>query len=109
MSMDPKAIARPRRRRLRGHPCPLEVKVANALDDAGITYSTPDERRAPTGLDFRIEDGSNVEIEIKWQHTERSIRQLSSADNVILLQGPKAVQFFVDLLTVRNIIQEQTA
>lgn len=76
---------------------PLEEKVRLALEHAGIDYTTPDGRRDPTGLDFRIVS-SGVEIEVKRQHTERSARQLASAPNIILLQGPLAVDQFCRLL-----------
>jgi hypothetical protein len=75
---------------------PLERKVEQALTAAGIPFSTPDERRDPTGLDFRLPHG--VEIEVTFAFTERKIRQCASARDVILLQGPKAVSLFCALL-----------
>jgi hypothetical protein len=74
----------------------LEQAVADALTAAGIRFTTPDERRDATGLDFRLETG--VEIEVKRMHSERVDRQLASAPNVILLQGPLAVSLFCGLL-----------
>lgn len=81
-------------RRIRGDP--LERAVAEALDAAGLSYTTPDSRRDATGLDFRLDTG--VEIEVKGMHTERTSRQLSENPNVILLQGPLAVSQFCGLL-----------
>lgn len=77
--------------------CPLERQVAEALDRIGVVYTQPDERRDPTGLDFRLPNG--VEIEVKRQHTDRVNRQLAENRNVILLQGPDAVRVFCDLIT----------
>lgn len=79
-----------------GTPCPLETQVAQALDGAGIAYTTPAQRRDPTGLDFRIEGG--IEIEVKRMPSPRIAAQMATAENVIALQGPVSVKFFVELL-----------
>ncbi len=78
---------------------PLERKVAKALEAVGVPFTTPDERREPTGLDFRLPNG--VEIEVKAMHTERSAKQLAAHRNVILLQGPDAVSVFCAALEGR--------
>ena len=71
---------------------PLERQVEKALIAARVPFTTPDERRDQTGLDFRLPNG--VEIEVTFAFTERKVRQCASARNVILLQGPDAVRVF---------------
>lgn len=75
---------------------PLERAVEKALIRAKIPFTTPDERRDKTGLDFRLPNG--VEIEVTFAFTERKVRQCASARNVILLQGPDAVRVFCSFI-----------
>jgi hypothetical protein len=86
---------------------PLEFMIASALMDARIDFTTPDERRDATGLDFRLSNG--VEIEVKQFHSDRANRQLASAPNVILLQGREAVAFFCSLLAAAAALTPENA
>ena len=77
-------------------PDPLEHIIATALQSAGIAYTTPDERRDHTGLDFRLANG--VEIEVKRFHSPRISAQMASADNVIAVQGEQAVRWLAGVI-----------
>lgn len=78
--------------------CPLEVQVEAALTAAGIGFTTPAQRRAPTGLDFTLDGG--IEIEVKRFHSPRIAAQMARAENVIALQGKEAVEMFCVLLNL---------
>lgn len=71
--------------------CLLEVDIAKALEAANISFT------APKRLDFYLPD-YDIFIEVKRYHTERSNDQLSTQDNVILVQGMKCVDFLCKLL-----------
>jgi len=75
---------------------PVELIIAEALRDASIGFTTPDERHDPTGLDFRLENG--VEIECKRFHSARITGQLAQAPDVIVVQGMGAAKFLARLI-----------
>lgn len=75
---------------------PMERIVADALDAAGISYATDLGGGNPSGLDFRLAGG--VEIEVKRFHSPRIAEQMSRAENVIAIQGIEAARFFAALL-----------
>jgi hypothetical protein len=75
---------------------PLEKIIADALDVCGIKYQTGFGGENPSGLDFRLPSG--VEIEVKRFHTPRISEQMSRSSEVIALQGESAVRFFAMLL-----------
>lgn len=74
----------------------LEREIAMALDNKGIRYIHESEKGGPV-LDFYLPD-FDVYIEIKQFHSDRINRQLASRENVVLLQGKKAVDFFKTML-----------
>ena len=76
---------------------PMEAIIAAALDGAGIRYTCGAE---PTRLDFQLPNG--VEIEVKQMHSPRIAEQMSRTDNVIAIQGRRAVEWFASLLTRSN-------
>jgi hypothetical protein len=74
----------------------LEKEVATALDEVGIDYLHASEVPGQL-LDFYIKD-YHIYIEIKQYFTDRIIKQLAVHEEVILLQGKKAVRFFINQL-----------
>lgn len=74
----------------------LEKEVAETLLKVGVKFNhasnTPNQR-----LDFYLLD-YDIFIEVKKFHSERSNSQLSSQDNIILIQGRKSVELFCTLL-----------
>lgn len=75
---------------------PLEREIAEALEKAGITFLTDFGGENPTGLDFGLESG--IEIEVKAWHSPRIAEQMSRARNVIAVQGPDAVAWLAQLI-----------
>ena len=75
--------------------CPLEQKIALALNAAGIEYVTDFEGKSR--LDFFLTK-HGVHIEVKGAHTPRISGQMKSAANVIVAQGDKAVELLAALL-----------
>jgi transcriptional regulator with XRE-family HTH domain len=75
---------------------PMERIVEAALRDAGVVYETDFGGGNPSGLDFRLSNG--VEIEVKRFHSDRTGQQMKRADNVIVAQGEQAVRYLADLL-----------
>lgn len=75
---------------------PMEAIVAQALDASGITYTRDLGGGNPSGLDFRLENG--IEIEVKQFHSHRIADQMARAENVIAVQGEDAVRFFASLI-----------
>jgi hypothetical protein len=75
---------------------PMEKLIADALNDAGISYVTGEGGHNPSGLDFKLSNG--IEIEVKRMHSDRIAEQMSRAENVIAVQGKEAVEFFAKLL-----------
>lgn len=74
---------------------PMEAIIAQALNKAGVGYSRDLGGGNPTGLDFGLENG--VQIEVKRFHTDRIAQQMARADNVIAVQGEGAVNYFGSL------------
>ena len=74
----------------------LEKKIAEALESAGIEFIHENEI-AEQFLDFYL-PAYDVFIEVKQFHAERIGRQMGYADNVIAVQGSKAVDFLIDIL-----------
>lgn len=82
----------------------LEEMIGNALTEAGIGWvheNHPDrahEKRTDgqRTLDFKLDNG--MYIEVKHLYSERSVRQMASAPNVILIQGLEAAKWFCELL-----------
>ncbi len=74
----------------------LEQKIAAALDFAGIKYKTDEGGGNPSNLDFCLENG--IEIEVKRYHTNRIALQMARAEQVIAVQGERAVEFMAMLL-----------
>lgn len=71
---------------------PIEDIVRSGLDAAGINYVDENDPRSK-GLDFYLPDYL-THIECKQFHTERTAEQMSRSDNVIVIQGRKAAEFF---------------
>ncbi len=77
---------------------PMERLCGQALRACGIDFITDHEAESPARLDFYL-PASDLHIEVKRFHSERVAEQLRRAENVILLQGKGAVQFFASLMT----------
>lgn len=89
--------------------CPLESKIAFALDDAGIPYSVDGEPENKTGLDFCI-PSIGVFIEVKSGPTPRVLKQLERRSNVIVVQGVRSTNLFCHLLRNQKPVgEEQTS
>lgn len=76
---------------------PMEALIAQALTSAGVGYSRDLGGGNPSGLDFRLDNG--VEIEVKRFHSPRIAEQMGRAPDVIAAQGEKAVRFLADALS----------
>lgn len=70
----------------------LEKQVGETLNAAGIKFDRTHQR-----IDFYLPD-QEVYIEVKQYHSDRSAEQLKTQDNIILLQGKKAVNLFCNLV-----------
>lgn len=78
---------------------PLETTVYKALQSVGANVKvdgTPGEHGATKFLDFMLPD-EDVYIEVCAYHTPRKVEQMSRAENIILIQGKKAVEYFAAL------------
>lgn len=75
---------------------PMEQLIFDALKDAGAVFTTDYGGGNPSGLDFRLAGG--VEIEVKRFHTPRIAEQMSRAENVIVAQGEHAVRLLARLI-----------
>lgn len=75
---------------------PMERMIADALDAAGIAYVTDYGGGNPSGLDFRLDNG--IEIEVKRYHSPRIARQMARAENVIAVQGKPAVEWLAAMI-----------
>jgi myo-inositol-1-phosphate synthase len=76
----------------------LEKQVADLLIERGVKFLHESQynKGQDRVLDFYLPD-FDVYIEVKQFHTERSSGQLSSQDNVILIQGRKSIEFLKQL------------
>lgn len=76
---------------------PLEEMLKSALDANGVWY-----RRNVTAPNGRVIDfylyGKDVYVECKRMSTPRIGPQVEGLENVIVLQGKEATQFFCELL-----------
>lgn len=75
---------------------PMEVLIADALDSAGVGYVTDLGGCNPSNLDFRLDNG--VEIEVKRFHSDRIGEQMKRAPNVIVAQGEEAVKMLAGMI-----------
>jgi hypothetical protein len=87
---------------------PIEKIVAEALEETGEYYIHESQNNEITkGLDFFLPE-SGIYIECKAYSSDRTARQLADKDNVVLLQGRGAAEFFarkmVAAYMARNII-----
>ena len=78
--------------------CPREQAIALALDDASLEYRTDFEGCVPEHLDFYLPGINDVFIEVKGGHSDRTAGQMARVDNVIVAQGPKAVELLARLI-----------
>lgn len=74
----------------------LELAVATFLQQRGIDF-THESQSKDQVLDFYL-PAYDVYIEVKKYHTPRVEKQLASQDNVILVQGVKALEFLTKSL-----------
>lgn len=75
---------------------PMERLIADALDYAGIAYATDVGGGNPSGLDFKLDNG--IEIEVKRFHSPRIADQMARAPNVIAVQGKEAVEYLAEMI-----------
>ena len=72
---------------------PMELMIAEALDEAGEPYETGPPHRLDFYLPLR-----GVFVEVKQMHSPRIAAQMSTQPNVIVAQGAVAVRLLADLL-----------
>lgn len=75
---------------------PMEQLIADALDARGIGYVTDEGGNNPSHLDFRLDNG--IEIEVKRLHSDRIAKQMARVPNVIVAQGEEAVRYLAELI-----------
>lgn len=68
-----------------------EQEIEAALIDAGIEYVTENEMMNAAALDFYLPQ-YDVYIEVKAFHSPRIAEQMGRAQNVIAVQGAKAIE-----------------
>lgn len=85
---------------------PMEQLIAEALNKVGARYTSDNGGTNPSGLDFRLACG--IEIEVKRFHTPRVAEQMSRAENVIVAQGEGAVRFLAFLIRASAAAKEPT-
>lgn len=83
---------------------PMEKLIADALDAVGASYTTDMGGGNPSGLDFRLASG--IEIEVKRFHTPRVAEQMARAPNVIVAQGEEAVRFLAFLIRSSGAVKD---
>lgn len=71
----------------------LERNLADFLDSKNISFIHESQDKAQV-LDFYLPD-FGVYIEVKQYHTDRIARQMATQDEVIVIQGKIALQFFI--------------
>ncbi len=87
-----------------------ERQIGEALFDAGIAF-THESEVIGQRLDFHLPE-HDIYIEVKQYHTERILASRGNAqmkldDNIILVQGKKAVQIMVELIgNLKKTVQE---
>lgn len=72
----------------------LEKMLGNFFIENNILFVHESQNKAQ-GLDFYLPD-YYIYIEVKQFHADRVAKQLAAQDNVILLQGRKTVEFFIN-------------
>lgn len=75
----------------------LEQEIVEILIDLKIKFVHESQDNG-SALDFYLPD-FDVYIEVKQFHTDRVLKQLSSKDNVILIQGRKSIAMLTKLLS----------
>jgi len=69
----------------------LEKEIGEILESKGIEFIHESQNNG-SNLDFYLPK-FDVYIEVKQYYSERIIKQISSRDNVILIQGKKSLEF----------------
>ncbi|CAB4218679.1 hypothetical protein UFOVP1605_41 [uncultured Caudovirales phage] len=75
--------------------CDLEQSLADSLTEVGISFIHESQRKQR--LDFYLPD-FDIWIEVKKFDSERTGEQIKSQENVVLIQGKKAMEFFIGVL-----------
>ena len=75
----------------------LEESLGEALTEKQIQFTHESEIKTEPVLDFHLPD-HDIHIEVKQYYSDRIAKQLQSKQNVIVLQGRKAVAFFNQLI-----------
>lgn len=79
---------------------PMEQIIADALDAAGIQYTSDFNGGNPARPDFYLPE-VDVYIEVKRFHSPRIADQMSRAPNVIAVQGKLAVEWLAAMISAR--------
>lgn len=75
----------------------LEKQIAQCLHDNGIEFVHESENKAQ-GLDFYLPK-QDIYIEVKQYHTPRISTQMEQHDNIIAVQGVKAVKVLIQFIS----------
>jgi hypothetical protein len=78
---------------------PMEEIVHQALHDAKVPFVAGDSNNAAR-LDFYL-PVQNLYIEVKQFHSPRIAEQMARSENVIVLQGRPAVEWFAEMINRR--------
>lgn len=76
--------------------CDLEVRVGEALSNAGIKF-IHESQGLDIPLDFYLPE-YKVYIEVKKFHSDRTCKQLQQSDNIVLIQGRQSILFLEFIL-----------
>lgn len=71
----------------------LKQMVGETLLELNVSFLHESESTKTRGLDFYL-PSLDIYIEVKKFHTERIVNQTVRADDIIVLQGRKSVEFF---------------
>jgi len=71
----------------------LEASLGKTLETNGVDFTHESEVKHEPVIDFYLPD-HDIYIEVKQFYSDRIIKQLQSQQNVIVIQGRKAVDFF---------------
>lgn len=74
----------------------LEKALADFLVSKHISFIHESQNKEQV-LDFYL-PGHGIYIEVKQYHTDRVTKQLAAQEEVILIQGKKALDFFINKL-----------
>jgi hypothetical protein len=76
---------------------PIERLIADALQAAGLAFTTGQGDGAASGMDFELPE-LGLAIEVKRFHSDRNAEQMARASDVIVAQGEVAARALAALI-----------